>query len=160
MFKAATLARTCLAGLALVVLSASLAKAIYGPRTTIGKNYQQFSNTMSTNGIDQAQCVNAENCYVLFQLTPQQKPLTVQHVSCRVTVGVGEIRQGKLLTRKGQDFMFRQTVLVPVPTSSTWWAVNSPVMHLVKSGERPIIFFQNSPAASWALECSISGRLQ
>ena len=50
MFKAATLARTCLAGLALVVLSASLAKAIYGPRTTIGKNYQQFSLPKHNSG--------------------------------------------------------------------------------------------------------------
>jgi hypothetical protein len=69
MLNAATVARVgraCLAGFALVILSASLAAATYGPRTTIGNNYQQTSNTESANGIDQGSCVNTTNCYVLF----------------------------------------------------------------------------------------------
>jgi hypothetical protein len=40
--------------------------------------------------------------------------------------------------------------------------VNSPVMHLVESGERPKVFFVNSSAAAnWSFnECTISGTLQ
>ena len=159
MFKAATLARTCLAGLALVVLSASLANAIYGPRTTIGKNYQQWSSTESNDGVNSGNC-NSTFCYLVFQAIPQQQPLIVQHVACRATVTTGGLTLVRLGTRKGPTFQNRNTPLVPVYTTGNYWAVNSPVMHLLKSGERPYVFFFNSTAATWGLDCSISGRLQ
>ena len=160
MFKAATLARTCLAGFALVVLSASLAQAQYGPRTKIGKNYQQWSETTSTNGINPSFCNGNTTCYVLFQRTPQGQQLIVQHVACRATVTTGGLTLVRLGTRKGPTFQNRNTPLVPVYTTGNYWAVNSPVMHLLKSGERPYVFFFNSTAATWGLDCSISGRLQ
>ena len=56
MWKAIDVARACracLAALPLLILSASLAEALYGPRTTIGTHYQQMSTTTSTDGIDQ-----------------------------------------------------------------------------------------------------------
>ena len=79
MFKAATLARACcagLAGLALVILSASLAEADYGPRDKIGANYQQTSSTLSPNGINEGVCNSTSTCYVLFQVAPQQRALS------------------------------------------------------------------------------------
>jgi hypothetical protein len=152
--------RACLAGFALVILSASLAEATYGPRTKIGANYQQTSSTTSPNGSTAGSC-NTNVCYVLFQVPPAQKSLIVQHVSCRVRlVSGGEIREVILRTRKGQDFPRRSTFLVPVPTSGDYRVVNSPVMHLVESGERPQLFIHNSQDTIWVVDCSISGKLQ
>ena len=160
MYNAATLARAGLAGIALVILSASFAEAIYGPRTKIGNNYQQTSSTTSPNGSTEGSC-NTNICYVLFQVPPAQKSLIVQHVSCRVRlVSGGEIREIILRSRKGQTFPLRSTFVVPVPTSGDYRVVNSPVMHLVESGERPQLFFHNSQTTIWVLDCSISGRLQ
>jgi hypothetical protein len=62
-------------------------------------------------------------------------------------------------TRKGQAFPGRVTVLVPVHMTGVYRVVNSPVMHLVESGERPVVFLSNSTSSSWAVECSISGTL-
>jgi hypothetical protein len=161
MFKAATLARTCLAGLALVVLSASLANAIYGPRTTIGNNYQQTSSTTSPDGTNAGNCNGVATCYVLFQVTPAQKPLIVQHVSCRASISAGGLLYGYLRSRNGQTVPLRRTHLLPVNTTGTWWVVNSPVMHLLESGERPVVFFQNSATANWGnMDCNISGQLK
>jgi hypothetical protein len=165
MFNAATIARAgraglaCLAGFALVILSALVAEAVYGPRTTIGANYQQTSTTQSTDGINAGSCIGVPNCYLLLQVAPQQKSLIVQHVSCVVTVSAGEVFFGRLQTRKGQTFPLRHTHLVS--TTGLGWLVNSPVKHLVESGERPLILFANNSAASnWSIECSISGTLQ
>lgn len=149
----------CLAGCALVVLSASFAGAEYGPRTTIGKNYQQTSDTTSVDGIASGNCSDSLSCYVLFQRAPQQKALIVQYVSCIVTASTGEIRIGILVTRKGQTFPLRHTNLAPVRTTGGTWAVNSPVMHLLKSGERAVVRFINSTAATWGATCNISGKL-
>lgn len=161
--NANTLARSCcagLAGLALVILSGSLAETAYGPKTTIGANYQQTSDTTSVNQINQAACVAAFNCYFLFQTAPQQKPLIVQHVSCRVFASVGELRYGELRTREGQALPFIRTPLAPVSTGGGWWVVNTPVMHLLKSGERAYVGFNSGAAADWNGVCTISGRLQ
>jgi hypothetical protein len=49
---------------------------------------------------------------------------------------------------------------VPVPTTGTWSVVNSPVRHLVESGERPLVSLFNSAIADWLAECTISGTLQ
>ena len=160
MCKAATIARACLAGFAIVILPASLAEAEYGPRTKIGPNYQQSSTTTSTHGITAGNCTGSLNCVVLFQVPPGQKPLIVQHVSCRVSVSAGGLNYGLLQTRKGQAFPLRQTNLVPVPTTGNWSIVNSPVMHLVGSGERPAVFISNNAFANWTAQCTISGRLQ
>jgi hypothetical protein len=166
MFNAATIARAgraglaCLVGSVLVILSALVAEAFYGPRTTIGANYQQTSNTMSTDGINEGVCVGVSVCYILLQVPPQQKALIVQHVSCIIIVTAGEISNGLLRTRKGQTFPLRHTRLVPVLTTGTTWVVNSPVKHLGESGERPVVSFPSSAAATWTIECSISGTLQ
>ena len=58
--------RACLAGVALVILSVSLAGAVYGTRTKIGNNYQQTSTTRSINGTSEATCNGVLSCYVLF----------------------------------------------------------------------------------------------
>jgi hypothetical protein len=162
--KVARIGCACLAGPAgvvLVILSASLAEATYGPRTTIGANYQQTSNTRSADGIIEGNCFGVDSCWVLFQPAPQQKALIVQHVSCHLVVSAGELQVGTLLNRKGQLLPLRSMDLLPVPTTVARWVVNSPVMHLVKSGERPVVSFLNSTNANWSvLECSISGRLQ
>jgi hypothetical protein len=151
--------RACLAGLALVMLSAPIAEAVYGPRTVIGANYQQTSTTTSTNGITEGACNSTAICYILFQ-APPQKALIVQHVSCRVAVRSGALFDGSLETEKGKAFPLKHTHLVPVPTTSTeLWLVNSPVMHLVKLGEKPNVHFRNSRVAEWIIECSISGQL-
>jgi hypothetical protein len=168
MWNAANVARVgrscsvCLAGLALVDLPASLAEAAYGPRTKIGKNYQQSSNTRSTNGSTEGSCNGFGFCYILFGLPSGQKALIVQHVSCLVSVAAGSLLYGSLRTRKGQTFPFRRTALMAVPTTTgTRWVVNSPVMHLVQSGERPFVFLQNSTNANWGSTiCTISGKLQ
>jgi hypothetical protein len=152
--------RACLAGLPLVIVSASLAEASYGPRTTIGTHYQQMSTTTSTNGIDQGSCTNVNTCIVLFQRVPQHKRLIVQHVSCRLAVGPGELHFGELGTRKGQTWPLRSTVLLPVPTGDTYyWVVSSPIMQLVKSDEKPFIRFEASQASNWNAWCNISGKL-
>jgi len=157
-------ARACragLAGFALVILSASLAEATYGPRTKIGTNYQQTSTTTSENAINEGNCSGGNTCFVLFQVPPGQKSLIVQHVSCRLGVSPGtNLLYGWLQTRNGQDFPLRRTSFVPVPTADIWWVVNSPVMHLVKAGERPVVLFVNSAGANWSAECTISGKLQ
>ena len=159
-WNANTLARSCCAGLALVILSASLAETSYGPKTTIGANYQQTSDTASKNEISQAACDATFHCYLLFQPAPQQKPLIVQHVSCRVFASAGELRWGELRSREGQAFPFRWAPLVPVSTGGGWWVVNAPVMHLVKSGERVFVAFNSGAAADWNGVCTISGRLE
>jgi len=160
MCNAATIRRACVAGFALVILSASLAGAEYGPRTKIGNNYQQTSTTLSTDGSTQANCNGGFACYALFSVPPGQKALVVQHVSCRVSVNAGSLLNGRLQTRKGQTFPLRRTHLVPVPTTGTWSVVNSPVRHLVESGERPLVSLFNSAIADWLAECTISGTLQ
>jgi hypothetical protein len=159
--RACRASRVCLAGFALVILSASLAEAIYGPRTTIGANYQQTSNTRSADGINAGNC-SGSTCAVLFQPAPQQKALIVQHVSCHLIVSAGELQVGRLFTRKGQTFPLRRTNLLPVPKPPGRWVVSSPVMHLVGSGERPVVGFQNSLSGNnWsATVCSISGQLK
>ena len=165
--NAINVARACRAGLAgiagfaLVILPASLAEATYGPRTKIGTNYQQSSSTTSPNGLTEGSCDGLLICNVLFQVTPAQKALIVQHVSCRVQVSAGSLRYGRLGTRQGQTFPLRHTLLVPVPTASGHLVVNSPVLHLVESGERPVVFFENSVTPGlWFAECTISGQLQ
>jgi hypothetical protein len=165
MFDAAITARAgraglaCLAAFALVILSVLVAEAVYGPRTTIGANYQQWSTTTSLDGTNLGGCANTTSCYILFGVPPQQKALIVRHVSCGVGVSAGGLLSGGLLTRKGQAFPGRVTVLVPVHMTGVYRVVNSPVMHLVESGERPVVFLSNSTSSSWAVECSISGTL-
>jgi hypothetical protein len=111
MRNTANLARGCracvasLAGFALVILSASFAAALYGPRTTIGTNYQQWSNTTSKNGVDQGFCGSTQVCLVLFQRAPQQKALIIEHVSCLVHVNSGELLEANIETRKGQTIV-------------------------------------------------------
>ena len=149
--KVARAGRACLAGFALVILSASLAEATFGPRPTIGNNYQQWSNTLTSA------CSSSISCTVRFQPAPQLKALIVQHVSCHAIANTGEIQVVRLATLNGPQ---TRTTLVPVPVGSRW-AVNSPVMHLVESGERPTITFQNDTSTNWSLvECSISGQLK
>jgi hypothetical protein len=167
MWTAATVARVCraslacLTGFALASLSASLAQAQqYGPRTTIGTDYQQTSSVQSPNGTDPGAC-SADFCLVLFQQAPQQRPLVVRHVSCLVYANTGDLRYGILLTRKGDTNPSRDTYLLPVSTGGGWWAVNSPVMQLIKSGERVHVLFRNSTNASyWSPRCTISGQLK
>ena len=95
----------------------------------------------------------------MFQPAPGQKALIVQHVSCRVTVDAGAMSFGLLWIRKGQDLPLKRTPLLPVPSAGATWIVNSPVMHQVASGERPLVFFAGTAAAAWNGECTISGRL-
>jgi len=152
--------RSCLAGFVFILVSASLAEAVYGPRTSIGTSYQQTSTTQSLDGINEGNCIASSTCSVLFQRAPQQKGLIVQHVSCSVSVSAGGLRNGFLQTRKGQVFPFRFTQLTPVPTTGTWWTVNSPVMHLVESKEYPRVGFSSSANADWYIVCSISGQLK
>jgi hypothetical protein len=154
------IARACLVGSALVILSASLAQAEYGPRTTIGANYQQTSTTTSINGIAEGSCNGNGHCFILFQAAPAQKPLIVQHVSCTAIVSAGGLRSASLRTRKGQTFPTKRTHLLPVNIGSTFWAVNSPVMHLLETGERPVVLVSNSAGANWSLQCNISGVLK
>ena len=151
--------RVCLAGFALVVLPASLAEAEYGPRTKIAKNYQQWSNTMGFNATTPSSCNNFFFCNLLFQRIPQERPLIVQRVACAANVTAGGLERVLLGTREGGTVVGRYTPLVPVATTG-WWAVNSPVMHLIKSGQRPYVVFVNSTVAIWTVECSISGKLQ
>jgi hypothetical protein len=161
--NAITIARTghaCLAASALVFLSASLAQAEYGPRTTIGANYQQTSNTQSLDGTNAGSCNGNGTCLVLFQVAPAQKPLIVQHVSCRVSVSAGGLVLGYLGTRKGQTFAFKRTQLLPVNTAGSHSVINNPVMHLFETGERPFVYLDNSAAANWGVECNISGQLK
>jgi hypothetical protein len=160
---ATNVARACRAGLAgfsLVIVSASFVAADFGPRTAIGANYQQWSSTTSENGLTQGTCSGSLGCFVLFQPVPQQKSLIVQHLSCRASVNAGGLRFGSLLTRKGIIFVDRRTLLVPVGTTGNDSVVNTPVMHLFKSGERPQVFLSNTQIADWFAECSISGKLQ
>jgi hypothetical protein len=165
MFNAAILARAGRAGLAglaaltLIILSALVAEAVYGPRTTIGANYQQWSTTTSLDGTSAGGCANTSSCYILFGVPPQQKALIVRHVSCGVGVSAGGLSSGALFTRKGQTFPGRVTVLVPVHMTGAYRVVNSPVMHLVEAGERPVVFLSNNTSSSWGVECSISGTL-
>jgi hypothetical protein len=149
------------AGLALVILSTSLAAAGYGPRTKLGDNYQQWSDVTSTNALAPGPCNNTTNCYVLFQAIPQNRPLIVEHVGCRVIKSNGSLRSAHLRTRKGQTFPFRWTPLKPrTATAAARVAINSPVKHLLKSGERPFFWFVGTVATQWAIDCSISGTLQ
>jgi hypothetical protein len=107
MYNAANVARVCrasLAGFALVILSAALAEATHGSKTTIGINYQQWSNTESPNGIDAGNCVNWAYCYLLFSPPPQQKALIIQHVACRAAIGGVNLYYGLLRTRKRASF--------------------------------------------------------
>jgi hypothetical protein len=161
--NAARASRACLAGFAgfaLVILPASLAEATYGPRTTIGTNYQQTSTTTSANGSNPASCNGFSNCFILFQPAPAQRALIVQHVSCRVSVDAGNMSFGLLWIRKGPDLPLKRIPLLPVPTAGATWIVNSPVMHLIESGERPLVFLAGTAAAAWSAECTISGQLQ
>jgi hypothetical protein len=161
MSNAATIVRICLAASALVFLSASLAEATYGPRTKIGNNYQQTSNTRSNNGSFEGSCTGLPICAVLFQRTAGQKPLIVQHVSCAGQVSAGSLTSAFLGTYKEGTFPLRQTQLVPVATTGGWWVMNSAVKHLLESGELPFVFFNNSAGAAWlGVECTISGTLQ
>jgi hypothetical protein len=169
MFNAAIIARAgragfaCLAGFALVILSASLAAADYGPRIILGNNYQQWSDVTSKGGstLDPGPCTNTINCYVLFQPIPQNRPLIVQNVGCRISraTPTGLLRSVHLRTRKGQTFPFTWTPLVPARVQTGDEAVNSPVMHLLKSGERPFFWFVGTVATQWTIDCSISGTL-
>ena len=165
-WNAMNLARTCracltgFAGFALVILPASLAEATFGPRTVIGANYQQTSTTLSGNGSTAGNCNGFSNCFVLFQPAPGQKALIVQHVSCRVSVDAGAMSFGLLWIRKGQDLPFKRVPLLPVPSAGATWIVNSPVMHLIEPGERPLVFLAGTAAAAWNGECTISGQLQ
>jgi hypothetical protein len=157
------LGHACLAGFVLVILSASLANAQfgYGPKTTIGSNYQQTSTSPSNNGFNLSSCSPASLCYILFQQAPQQKPLIVRHVSCRVSINPGELREGYLTSTKEGAFVNRRTYLSPVFLSGPTWMVNNPAMHLIKPGERPVVLFVSSDAASaWGAECNVSGTLQ
>ncbi len=154
-----TLARAGLAGLALATLSGSLAHAAYGVRTVVGTSYQQSSGTLSPNGFDEGAC-NSNVCHVLFQQTPQKKPLIVEHVSCRVRTSAGSLIDGLLVSRKGQTFPGRRTYLAPVATASGYWVINTPVKHLLASGEHPIVLIRNTFATAWTLECGIAGELQ
>jgi hypothetical protein len=156
------IARACLVGSALVILSASLAQAEYGPRTTIGANYQQTSTTTSINGIAEGSCNGNSVCFILFQVTPAQKPLIVQHVSCTALVSAGGLTSASLRTRMGQTFPIKRTALLPVNLTSTISAVNSPVMHLFESGERAVVILGNNGViANWSfVECNISGQLK
>jgi len=155
-----TVARACCAGLALVVLPASLVEAAFGPRTTLGKNYQQWSSETSVvQTFTPGSCNSHSGCFVLFQAIPQQQALLIQHVACRAIVGAGGLRYANVYTRKGQTIVNTATYLVPVHTTGTSWVVNNPVMHLLKSGERPLVFLFNSQATSWTVDCSISGKL-
>jgi len=155
--------RACLAGFVLVILSASLANAQfgYGPRTTIGANYQQTSTSPSNDGFHLSSCSPGSLCYILFGQAPQQKPLIVRHVSCRVSINPGELREGYLTSTKEGAFVNRRTYLSPVFLTGPTWMVNNPAMHLIKPGERPVVLFVSSDAASaWGAECNISGTLQ
>ena len=150
-----------LAGCVLVTLSASLAEAEYGPRTTVGANYQQTSTTRSTDGINDTGCSGIGVCRILFQQAPAQQRLIIQHVSCRVPISAGFPLHAYLGTRKGQSFPLKRSWLVLANTSPFHFAVNSPVMHLVNSGERPLVLFNNSQSHNWiGLECNISGQLK
>ena len=152
----------CLAGFVLVILSASLAEAEYGPRTAIGANYQQTSTTESENGIDQASCIGTTRCFVLFQQVPKEWPLIIQHVSCLVYVSSasgGDVPYGTIETRRRKTFLLRQTFLVPLRRSDFLWVVNSPAMHLLKAGERAVVSFFSSANAGFNPVCTISGRL-
>jgi hypothetical protein len=165
MCNTATITRTsraCLAASALVILSVSLAEAAYGPRTKIGNNYQQTSTTKSSDGSTEGSCNGGNTCYVLFQLPPAQKPLIVQTVSCRVLVNAGGLDYAWLRSRKASVIPLRRTYLAPVKTTNgNHWIVSSPVMHLIESGERPVVFIANSAGATWSIvECTISGQLQ
>ena len=96
----------------------------------------------------------------LVSRTPQQKALIVQHVSCHVGTNTGSLATATLLTRKGQIFPQRRTLLVPFPTNANRWAINSPVMHLLEPGERAVVAFGITASTdAWSAECSISGRL-
>jgi hypothetical protein len=162
-WNAITVARVCragLAGLALVILSVSHAAAEYGPRTKHGDKYQQWSDETTLDGLQPAPCHNTVSCYVLFQAIPGNRPLIVEHATCTASISHGELRSVHLRTKRGQTFPFTWTPLVPVSTSGTWWAVNSPVIHLFKSGESPVVLLVNDSAAAWFVDCSISGTLQ
>ena len=161
MFNAAIIARAgraYLAGFVLMTLSVSLAQAEYGPRTTVGNNYQQSSSTLSPNGLNQGNC-NGFNCYVLFQRAPQEQSLIIQHVSCAIIVE-GTVALVAVGNREGQTLLSTISYIVPVHQAGDVWLVNSPVMHLVRSGERPVIALQSSPGGSWSIICTISGKLQ
>lgn len=159
----ARVCRASLAGLALVILSASsLAAAEYGPRIILGNNYQQSSSVTSKGGstLDPGPCTNTVNCYVLFQTIPQNRPLIVKHVGCRVIrdIPTGALRSAHLRTRKGQTFPFTWTPLEHTGLNGNE-AINSPVMHLLKSRERPFFWFVGTVATQWTIDCSISGTL-
>jgi hypothetical protein len=162
MFNAAAVARggfACLAAFAVSILSGPLAQAEYGPRTVFESNYQQTSNTTSNNGRTEAACNSANSCYVLFQRAPGQKKLIIRHVSCVVNSPNGALKYGEIYTRKGSAERFRRSPLSPVSALGDDWIVNSPVMHLISSNERPSIRFHNSTLTFWDLRCSISGTL-
>jgi hypothetical protein len=150
-------ARALSAGL--MILVPSLANAEYGPKTVFGTNYQQTSTTKSTDGINEGNCNSLAHCYILFQRPPEQKNLIVQHVSCQVNVTAGGIESGLLIARKGQTFPLKRTLLAPIRTTGTFWAANSPVMHLVGSNEAPVVVFYGSAFATWLPTCNISGQL-
>ncbi len=161
-WNAAPGARVGLAGLAgfgLMIMSASLAEANYGPRTIIGENYQQTSFTSSIDSITEAQCHNTNGCTILFRPAPEQKRLIVQHVSCAVEVSSGTVRFATLRTRKGQSFPLRETYLTPVNTTDRVWNISSAVTHLIESREIPLVALASSAGAAWFLKCNISGQL-
>jgi hypothetical protein len=91
---------------------------------------------------------------------PQQLPLIVQHVSCIVTVTAGTVRFARLATRKGDTAPYTMTQLLPASNDGAAWVISSPVVHLLKSGERPHLIFSNSENANWQIECNVSGQLQ
>jgi hypothetical protein len=161
--RACRAGRVCLAGFALVTLPHSLAEAEYGPRTVFGANYEQTSNTLSLNGTNEASCNSYGSCMVLFQRAPGQKRLIVQHVSCDVTTSANLAIRRVALWSKGQTLLRRYAYLTPIRTGSistkTFWNVNSPVMHLIESGERPLVFFDTGFGSDWVAECTIAGKL-
>ena len=79
--------------------------------------------------------------------------------------------------REGQTFLSTITYVVPVHQAGDIWLVNSPVMHLIRSGERPVIaeprwelerrlhYLRQAPAAlasrsTRRLICSYMSRLE
>ena len=163
MFNTATIARlgrAALSGFVLVALSASPGEASYGPKITIGARYQQWTSTLSSDGINEGQC-NGSVCRVLFQRASKQKALIINHVSCHLCVNAGGPRYGAIYSRKGQQVRDNYTILTPVNTTASNWALTSPMTHLIEANGFPIIVFYNSASANiWSAECNISGQLK
>ena len=161
MFHPFRLARYWLAAIAFAILPASIGQAEYGPKTTVGTYYQQTSSTLSVDGVAASSCTSATACFVLFQKLPKKKKLIVQNVSCFVAISAGGLRTVMLWGRTGTDFPLKRTMVLPVATvDSGAWLANSPVVHLFKAGERPVIYMTASAVANWTnVHCNVSGEL-